>query len=137
MSIHDLPSNLHELSLDHDKELTADVVDLFCPVDARRDGALAILICDDGGRLVQPIIIDGPPVQMDQHEVRLMLEHTVGVAGAGSSTILAICRPGGMITDADRRWHGLVIDRCRALGIRLIGTYVATPEHVLRLPDPL
>lgn len=137
MTFHDVPKNLSELSLDDDQALAADVVDLFCPADARRNGALTILICDDDGRLLQPVVIDQIPHHVDTAAGAHVLQHILQGPGPGSSAIVAICRPGAFTTDNDRRWQVLAVEQCLALGVRLIGTYVVTPDQVMQMPEPI
>ena len=44
---------------------------------------------------------------------------------------------GALLTDTDRGWHQMVFDACRAHGVRLVGTYLATPATVRSFPEPL
>lgn len=137
MTYHDVPKNVSELSLDDDKTLAADVVDLCCPPDARRTGALTILICDDEGRLLQPVVIDQVPHHVDASAGARILQHVLQVPGPNSSAIVAICRPGAFTTDNDRAWQVLAVEQCLALGVRLIGTYVVTPDQIMQMPEPI
>ncbi|MBM6400777.1 hypothetical protein [Phycicoccus sonneratiae] len=42
-----------------------------------------------------------------------------------------------LVTDADRRWHEVVLDVCRRAELRLVGAFLATPATVRSFPPPL
>lgn len=136
MTFQDLPSNIRDLSLD-DPVLAADVVDLCCFSDARENGAIAVLICDTEGRMVQPVLVDDIPWRCSAEDrMQVMTNLLTAAAMFDGSAVIAFARIGNLITDVDRVWHQSVVDGCRRTGVRLLGTYVAAPTRVVRLPDP-
>ncbi|MGI8417467.1 MAG: hypothetical protein ACR2P2_14935 [Nakamurella sp.] len=136
MSHHNLPQNIRELSLD-DQALAADVVDLCCFERDRATGSLTVLICDSGGRMVQPVCIGQVPRRPAAADAGTLFAPLIGLAGElDGGLLVAVGKPAGPIDDDDRRWHQLAIDECRHGGVRLIGAYVATLSAVTRLPDP-
>jgi hypothetical protein len=136
MTFTDLPGNIRELSLG-DPVLAADVVDLCCFEDARERGALAVLICDTEGRMVQPVLVDDIPWRCSADDrLHLITNLLEAAAKFDGSVVTAFARIGNLITDVDRAWHQDVVEGCRRTGVRLLGTYVAAPGRVVRLPDP-
>lgn len=136
MTFADLPPNLRQLSL-RDPVLAADVVDLCCLEDARQRGALVALICDADGRMLQPVLLDEIPWGAAAPERMLTFEVLLEAAAEFDGTlVIAFARIGGQITDTDRRWHQSAIEACGSDGSLLLGTYIASPSRVIRLPDP-
>lgn len=138
MSFEDLPADWPARSLT-DLRLAADVVDLMVSCADRASGTLTLLLCDDRGRLVQPVAVDleGQDRSAAAADLMAHLEHLF-TSGLGSSLLLAIARPGfSSVTDGDRAWHQAAIDLCRRLEVPLLGTYVVTLDAVVRLPEPL
>lgn len=135
MSHHNLPQNIRELSLE-DPVLAADVVDLCCFERDRAGGSLTVLICDSGGRMVQPVCIGQLP-RRPSADAAALFAPLIGLAGdLDGGLLIAIGKPRGPVNDDDRRWHQLAIDECQRGGVRLIGGYVATLTRITRLPDP-
>ena len=61
MSYHDLPPDIRSIPLT-DNVIQSDVIDLILDLDQRRGGALALMLCDEADRGVQPIVLsDLPP----------------------------------------------------------------------------
>ena len=88
--------------------------------------------------MLQPVLIEDVPREMPDNNAGVALGPMLRVIAEGNGTaIISICRPGDAVTDVDRRWHQLILEGCRAAGVRLIGFYVATPSCVISLPDPL
>ncbi|WP_295702684.1 hypothetical protein [Lapillicoccus sp.] len=138
MSFDDLPDDWKSRPLT-DPRLAADVVDLFVRDDDRRAGAVAVLVCDDEHRLLQPVVVtmDADPVPLvDKQLVVERFTELVG-HGLGSSLILAVARPrGAFLTDGDREWHEVAIRGCREAGIDLLGLFVVTRHTVREVVDP-
>jgi len=136
MNPRDLPRNIRELSVTDPGDAAA-LVDLCCFESARDAGSLTVLICDRSGHLVQPVCIDDfprrcPPAARDALFAPLM-EIARELNGG---LVVAVGKPGGLIDDDDRQWHQTAIEECRRAGVSLFGMFVATPERVVRLPDP-
>ncbi len=138
MSFDDLPDDWQSRPLT-DSRLAADVVDLFVRDDDRRAGAVAVLLCDDEHRLLQPVVVtmDSDPVPLaDKHLVVQRFTDLVG-HGPGASLVLAVARPkGSFVTDSDREWHEAAIRGCREAGVELIGLYVVTRHTIREVVDP-
>lgn len=137
MSYHD-PDDLPSRPLT-DQRLQADVVDLVLGVEDRRAGALAVVLCDEGDRAFQPIVLsdlaEGAPVA-DLVRVLDLLLPLVG--DLGGSVLVARGRRRGLVpADVDRTWHQTTIDACRRHAVRLLGFHLAAPEGVEALPTPM
>lgn len=136
MSFEDLPATWPDLPLT-DRLLAADVVDLFVSHADRVEGCAAFLLLDDGLRLAQPCLMGEIPEGADPWDLRDNLVHVLGqLPYAGM--VFARGRDGSvLLTDADRRWHEVLLDVCRRTGLRLVAAFVATPAAVRSYPEPL
>ncbi|QIM20210.1 hypothetical protein G7075_02030 [Phycicoccus sp. HDW14] len=136
MSFEDLPETWPDLPLT-DPLLAADVVDLFVAHADRVEGCAAFLLLDDDLRLAQPCLLGEVPEGADPWDLRDHLVTVFGGAGLGG-VVFARGRDGSvLITDADRRWHEVLLDVCRRLDVRLTAAFVATPAAVRSYPGPL
>jgi hypothetical protein len=135
MTFHDLPPHSRDLPLD-DPTLRADLVDLIVSLEAREGGCLALLLLDDDHVCTTPLLVEemGVPDASQVHEVlRTFLGHLEVPA-----VVVAIGRPGsGLFTDTDRACHQAVVESCRAQDVTLLGTYLASDNHVREMPDHL
>jgi hypothetical protein len=129
MSFEDLPADWPATPLTDAAHIT-DVLDLFVSMQARFDGALFILVCDDQRRPVQPIQIDdvrgGPP--SDMRGVMLQMADTIAEAQPEATVLCAIARRGvPMVRRSDLAWRDCLMS---AFGEHLpvIGVHVVTPE---------
>ncbi len=138
MSYRDLPPNIRELPLT-DPALAADVVDLVLSQEDRRSGCLALMVCDEADRGVQPIMLSDVPEHADIETLSQLLDLVLPPIGADDGAVLVGRgrRRGLVPTDTDRAWHQRVIEGCRTHGVRLLGYHVATPDGVLALPEPM
>lgn len=133
MSFHDLPRDwpMHSLA---DPVLAADVVDLVVSEADRSAGGLSFLLCRWDGSLGQPVFVATDGCDDLGEVVRFMvdtaLDHLPGMTGM----VLAVAKPFGGLTDADRRLHQHALDLCRQHGFILLGTYLATVGRVVPLP---
>lgn len=136
MSFEDLPATWPDLPLT-DRLLAADVVDLFVSHADRVEGCAAFLLLDDGLRLAQPCLMGEIPEGADPWDLRDNLVNVLGqLPYAGM--VFARGRDGSvLLTDADRRWHEVLLDVCRRTGLRLVAAFVATPAAVRSYPEPL
>lgn len=137
MTFENLPRDWPDRPLGADP-LTADVVDLFAKESDRDRRTLLLLLCDESGRLLQPVAIDDLPETPDDSLVdglSAVFEHfPVGSLGV----VAAVCLPFGRPGDATpRAWH-LALERVtREAGMPLLGCYLATPGRVTRTSLPL
>ena len=138
MSYEDLPPDLRTIPLT-DNTIQSDVIDLILGIDERRSGALALLLCDEGDRGVQPIVLSDLPPGAPAVEVRSLLDLLLPMVGENNGAILLGRgrRRGLMPTDNDRAWHQATIEACSRHQVRLLGFYLASPEGVEALPEPL
>ncbi len=138
MSFDDLPDRWSDLPLDT-PGLGADVADLFVGIAAREAGAFALLLTDGERRLVQPVVVDDVPDDADPAAVVPLLDHVAqSLRGTGGGFVFVRGRAGSvLLTDADRRWHEVVLAACRRGGARLDGAYLATPGTVRSFPAAL
>ena len=138
MTFEDLPDRANEIPLT-DSVVAGDVIDLIIGLADRAGGCLALMICDDEHRGVQPVLVGEVPEDADPSGLVNLL-HAVApmLRESGGSVLVGRGRAHGVrATDADREWHEAAIRTCREVEIRLLGFHVATAEGVLRLPDPL
>jgi hypothetical protein len=139
MSFEDLPAGrARDLDLS-DHTHAADVVDLITLEGDRALGCFSAMLCDSGNRGRQPVCLQGlEPGAAPDAMAELLSMVLPLVAQAQGSVLLARGRPGlNRPTDDDRRWHEQAIRACREHDVRLLGFHVATPNGVVRLPDPL
>ncbi len=138
MSYHDLPPDLPAIPLT-DTTVQADVIDLILGIEERRSGALALMLCDEGDRGVQPIVLSDLPPEASAAEVRSLLDLLLPMVGETRGAILLGRgrRRGLLPTDNDRAWHQTTIEACARHRVRLLGFYLASPDGVEALPRPL
>ncbi len=138
MSYHDLPSDLATHPLDDDV-IRADVIDLIAEPEARDEGCLALMLCDERAVGLQPVVLgDLGPDRVLEGTSRMLSITLPDLADRRGSLVAGLGRPGSvLLTDADRAWHQLVLDRCRDHGVTLLGAYVATPSAVRPFPPDL
>jgi hypothetical protein len=135
MSYHDLPADLRTIPLT-DRTVQADVIDLILGIDERRSGALALMLCDEHDRGVQPIVLSDLAPTAPAVELRRLLDLLLPMVGqAGGAILLGRGRRRGLMpTDADRAWHQATIEACDRHEVRLLGFYLASPDGVEALP---
>lgn len=138
MSYEDLPANLRTIPLT-DNIIQADVIDLILGIDERRGGSLALMLCDEADRGVQPIVLSDLPPEAPAVELRSLLDLLLPMVGERDGAILLGRgrRRGLMPTDNDRAWHQATIEACARHQVRLLGFYLASPDGVEGLPEPL
>ena len=134
MSYADLPDDLRSRSLEA-TSLQADVVDLMLGVEDRRSGALALLLCNDQGQGVQPLVLTDLSEASPVEDLRRLLDLLLPVAGeTGGGLLVGRGRRRGLLpTELDRSWHRATVERCTRHRVRLLGFYLAAPEGVAAL----
>lgn len=135
MTFTDLPSDWPSRSL-ADRALAPDVVDLVVRDGDRAAGSMTLLLCDDDGRMIQPVTVGDVPDSCSEEERRAFFDAFLDHLGhALGGVVVAIGRPSGRWpSDSDRDWHESAITACRATGVQLLGTYLATADGVTELP---
>jgi hypothetical protein len=134
MSFDDLPDGWTQQPLT-DPRLVADVLDL-CVSDADRcAGALAILMCDEEGRLLQPGIISDLDYDSSETErARMLGLFVTHLADFFDSVLFAIARADGLsVTADDERWARAVQHAC-AGRVRLLGFHLITRDGSRLVP---
>jgi hypothetical protein len=126
MSFQDLPDGWNDRPLT-DPRLVADVLDLIVSDADRRAGGLAMLLCDDEGRLQQPVFISDLDYDSSETERALMFGRFVArLAEQVDSILFALAREDGLsITDDDQSWARAIQYACSG-EVRLLGFHVVT-----------
>jgi hypothetical protein len=120
-----------------DPDVTADAIDLMVSLGDRRRGIFTILLCDPHDRYLATVAIDLPgtfsvgpsPAQLCGTALRPFIPavHTA----PGTALVLALGRPGpARMIDLDAQWAQAAATICNAVGIRLLGFYVATEDGI-------
>ena len=138
MTFQDLPPRASEIPLT-DRRVAADVIDLIIGDTDRANGCVALMICDDEDRGIQPILLDDVPPDADASRLGQLLSMLLPlVADNNGSVLIGRGRSRGtMPDDVDRAWHQLAVDRCATHEVVLLGFYLATGDGVFRLPESL
>ena len=138
MTFEDLPDNWSDLPLDT-PGLAADVADLVVGYRDRIGGCIGLVLTRADLTMAQPAVVSDlddsvPPEQLGPFLGQL----AAMVSEAGGALVFVRGRDGSvLLSDTDRRWHQLVLEVCRARGVRLVGAFLATPATVRSFPEPL
>lgn len=135
MSFEDLPHDWQHLPLTDPDHIT-DVLDLFVSMEARFDGAILLLVCDEDRRPIQPIQIDDvnsvEPEQM--RELLPGLAATIADANPAATVLIAIARDGSLsIRRSDQLWSECLHDAFSGQ-LPVIGIHLVTPDGSRPLP---
>lgn len=139
MSFEDLPQDWPTRSL-RNHELAADVVDLVVGHRDRLSNSLTLLLCDDLGRMVQPITMTGvtwgcpEPARHRSFDILgdlLRDDPFTVVAGV----VVAIGHRQPRVRMSDVEWARTARSRLDRLGLDLFGCYVAHRRGVRRIAD--
>ena len=138
MSYHDLPDDIRSMPL-RDTTIQADLVDLLLAPDERRCGAVAVMVCDDQDRGLQPLVVTDIPSDAGPADLDRLLDLLLPLVQEQDGAVLvARGRRHALVpTDTDREWHQHAIDACARHRVRLLGFHLATPDGVEALPQPL
>jgi len=133
MTFTDLPDDWPERPLT-EPQLVADVLDLVVSVRDRRSGALAVLMCDEDDRLVQPVVItDLEPMADEDDRCDALAVITGAMEGRGSIIVAVARRDGLSITEDDRVW-ARAARRAGAGAVRLLGVHLVTATGSREVP---
>jgi hypothetical protein len=134
MSFDDLPEGWKDLPLT-DPRLIADVLDLVVSDADRCAGALAVLMCDEQGRLLQPGIVSDLDYDSTEAERSARLASFVStLAEFFDSVLFAIARADGLsITPDDEVWARAVQYACSG-EVRVLGFHVITRDGSRLVP---
>ena len=133
MSFEDLPDGWIDLPLE-DPRLVSNVLDLVVSYTDRVDGGLAILMCDDEHRLVQPCMISDLDYLASEDERHRALRNVVDVMDRQGSMHVAIARKDGLsITPDDHVWARAMSRAC-SHAVELLGVHVVTLHGSREVP---
>jgi hypothetical protein len=133
MGFRDLPDDWPERRL-REPRLVADVLDLVVKEADRHSGALAVLLCDVEGRLMQPVVITDLPAHLSDAEREHLVGTFVETLGWDGSLLLAIARRDGLsITPDDLAWSRAARRVCAA-EVELLGVHVVTVAGSREVP---
>jgi hypothetical protein len=134
MSFDDLPEGWKERPLTEPR-LVADVLDLMVSDADRCAGALAVLLCDEQGRLLQPGIISDLDYDASEAERSALLASFVtNLVPWFDSVLFALARADGLsITADDERWARAVQYACSG-EMRLLGFHLITRDGSRLVP---
>ena len=135
MTFHDLPPGWPARSL-RDLRLAADVVDLVVRDADRAAGCITLLLCDDEGRMIEPVTVADVPMGAKGGERAAFFDAFLGHLGRSlGSVVVAIGRPSGRgPTDDERAWHESAVQAARAEAVELVATFLATGDGVVLMP---
>jgi len=136
MSFQDLPADWAQRPIT-DPDVFESVIDLIVTDQARCEGATYVLLCHEGGRLMQPIRLQDEPHTVDVARVQASLTRLfTEAAGQGvHDVVMAIARPGRPdATPRDRDLRAAFEGACHCAGVRLLGVAIAAPTGVTALP---
>jgi hypothetical protein len=134
MTFEDLPDDWKQQPLT-DPRLVADVLDLFVSDADRCAGALAVLLCDEQGRLLQPGIISDLDYESSEAERgRMLASFITHLTEFFDSVLFAVARADGLsVTADDERWARAVRYACEGK-VRLLGFHLITRDGSRLVP---
>lgn len=136
MTFHDLPKDWRNTPL-IDPTHIANVLDVFVSLEDRARNSLLILICDEGRRPFQPVIVNeidsGSPYQARPFLERLA--RTVADANPNATILFAIARRDRLrVSRNDREWKR-AIEASFGDSLEVMGVHVITFEGSIPIPD--
>jgi hypothetical protein len=137
MTFLDLPDDWSQRPLT-DPWLVAGVLDLVVSDDDRVAGGLAVLMCDEQARLLQPGIISDLDHETSEEERSTVLTSFVAMMShVADSVIFALVRADGLsITPDDEVWARAARLACGDR-VRLLGFHVVTRDGSRQLPGTI
>jgi hypothetical protein len=141
MSFEDLPADWAQRPVT-DPTITADLLDLVIGERDRHQGAIGVLLCGPGGRLLQPVVVSAPPEEVPEGEYRRVFDvmgQALGAPGDGPrpAMLVALARPDYRhVARQDDRWRAAAVTSCAEQGVDLLGVWVVSPDVIRRLPLP-
>lgn len=138
MSFENLPSRWDTLPI-NDPGIMDDVVDLFAGHADRLRRSLLVLLCDDTGRLLQPLCINDLPRRPSHDDMvrtvsflGTMADHEGEISLTGLGILFALAYPEDRdVSPGDRvRWAAVIRETCAANGITFLGLRLATVDRV-------
>jgi hypothetical protein len=141
MSFEDLPPDWAQRPVT-DPAITADLLDLVIGDRDRHEGAIGLLICGPGGRLLQPVVVSAPTDDVLEDDYRRVFDVMADALGdppdgARPGMLVALARPDYRhAAREDDRWRDAAVASCAEHGIDLMGVWLVTPEVIRPLPLP-
>jgi hypothetical protein len=140
MSFEDLPPDWARRPVT-DPDITADLLDLVVGDRDRHEGAIGLLLCGPGGRLLQPVVVSAPRDQVLEDDHRRVFDVMADAFGdplddARPGILVALARPDYRhAAREDDRWRDAAVASCEEHGIDLLGIWVVTPDVIRPLPS--
>lgn len=133
MTFQDLPDEWPSMSLS-DPDLALDVVDLFLGYRDRLKNSALLILCDESGRAIQPLVVNHIDWNMPAAErVRLFrLVKDLEIP----QVVVAVSSPAGVPTILALGWRETAATELAHLGVVLLGFYSADTDEVWQ-PEPL
>lgn len=126
MGYQDLPDDWNSSPIDDQRML--DVIDLCVGICERLDYCLGLLLLDERGCLVQPLVVAGADDTKLDRAVTGLSELANLVGHFGGRVVFVRGRPGGpFITRTDLTWRRYAQE---VFGERLAGSYLATVDVI-------
>lgn len=125
-----------------DPDITADLLDLVVGDRDRHEGAIGLLLCSPGGRLLQPVVVSAPRDEVladDYRRVFDVMAHAFGDPpdDVRPGLLVALARPDSRHAGReDDQWRAAAVASCEEHGIDLLGVWVVTPDVIRPLPAP-
>lgn len=141
MSFEDLPPDWAQRPVT-DPEITADLLDLVVGDRDRHEGAIGLLLCGPGGRLLQPVVVSASRDEVQGDDYRRVFDvmaHAFGDRpdGVRPGILVALARPDYRhAARDDARWRDAAVSSCGEHAIDLLGVWVVTPEVLRPMPLP-
>jgi len=141
MSFEDLPPDWAQRPVT-DPAITADLLDLIVGRCDRLEGAIGLLLCGPGGRLLQPVVVSAPTEAVLDEDYRRVFDVMAQAFGdppdgARPGILVALGRPDHRhAAREDARWREAAIASCTEHGIDLLGVWLVTPNVIRPLPLP-
>jgi len=135
MSFEDLPADWPQRPLT-EPQLVADVLDLCVSEAARHDGCLAVLLCDEQARLLQPCLVsDIDQISTEADRLKACTTFAIAAAHIGAGVLFALGRRRGLsVTADDEAWARVARQACAGT-VAMLGFHVIT--HAGSRPIPI
>jgi hypothetical protein len=137
MSFDDLPDDWADRPLD-DPKLVADVLDLVVLDRDRLARSLAVLLCDERHRLLQPCLISDPDYLASEderfHALRNIIVAFELFADGKGSLLVALARRDGLSIRADDHVWARAAQRACTGDVELLGVHVVTMDGSREVP---
>lgn len=127
MTFQNLPDDWQSMSL-ADPDLALDVVDLFLGYHDRLKSSALLILCDESGRAVQPVVVNGVDWLMSATERERLFRF---LEDAGSpKVVVAVSSPSPIPPTVVMRWWATATEVLPQVAVELLGFYCADATSV-------